>query len=92
MLGSTPPKLGAPAASKGHSERGRPWGSTPWLWNDQKPAEVSQTLIPSKDSSFKAFGAQRPYYMRLLGYFDAKGNGPPKDPMLGESRDFFKGI
>ena len=31
--------------------------------------------LASKDSSFKALGAQRPYYIRLLGYFAAKGTG-----------------
>ena len=34
---------------------------------------VETLTLPSKDSYFRAFGAQRPYCIRLLGYFDAKG-------------------
>ena len=36
---------------------------------------VSYMPLPSKDSYFKAFKAQRHCYKRLLGHFDAKGKG-----------------
>ena len=33
-----------------------------------------EPLITLKGLIFAGFWAQRPYYVRLLGYFDAKGN------------------
>ena len=51
----------------------------PELWQTSSNARglsVSLSLSgASKDSYFKAFWAHRPYYIRLLGYFDAKGYG-----------------
>ena len=48
-----------------------------------KSSQASDFPLPSKDSYFKAW-AQRPCYVRLLGYFDAKGSLSP-EPRNGKA-------